>query len=193
MPDKIDLAGTLRKLRQFYRENKRPPSFQEIARLFRYRSKNAAFELVEKLIQKGHLRKDSKGKLCLDSLVGVKLLGSIQAGWPSPAEEELVDTLSLDEFLIRHPDQTFLVKVTGDSMIDAGIHEGDLVLVERGRQPKHRDIIIAQVDNEWTMKYYEKDGKGIRLVAANKKYPPIKPKEELKVGGVVIAVIRKYK
>jgi repressor LexA len=125
--------------------------------------------------------------------MGVKILGSIQAGWPSPAEEELVDTVSLDEYLIKHPEQTFLVKVTGDSMIDAGIHEGDLVLVERGRQPRHRDIVIAQVDNEWTMKYYEKAGREVRLMAANKKYPPIQPKEELNVGGVVVAVIRKYK
>ena len=78
-------------------------------------------------------------------------------------------------------------------MIEAGIQEGDLVLVERGRQPKHRDIVIAQVDNEWTMKYYEKSGKDTRLVAANKKYPPIVPKKELIIGGVIIAVIRKYK
>ncbi len=193
MPDKINFSGVLAKLRFFYREHHRPPSFYEIARLFGYKSKNAAFELVNKLIKKGFIKKDSKGRILLDALSGVKLLGSIQAGWPSPAEEELVDTMSLDEYLIKHPEQTFLVKVSGDSMIEAGIQEGDLVLVERGRQPKHRDIVIAQVDNEWTMKYYEKAGKEVRLVAANRKYPPIKPTEELNVGGVVIAVIRKYK
>ncbi len=193
MPDRIDLSGALAKLRSFCREERRPPSFREIARLFNYRSKNAAFELVQKLVQKNLLRKDRTGKILFDSLTGVKLLGSIQAGWPSPAEEELVDTLSLDEYLVRHPEQTFLVKVTGDSMIDAGIQEGDLVLVERGRAPAHRDIVVAQVDNEWTMKYYEKNGKDVRLVAANKKYPPITPREELKIGGVIIAVVRKYK
>lgn len=193
MPDKINFSEVVNKLRRFYREHKRPPSFREIKSLFGYKSTNAAFELVGKLIKKGFLKKDRQGKILFDSLMGVKILGSIQAGWPSPAEEELVDTVSLDEYLIKHPEQTFLIKVTGDSMIDAGIHEGDLVLVERGRQPKHRDIVIAQVDNEWTMKYYEKVGKEVRLVAANKKYPPIKPKEELNVGGVIVAVIRKYK
>ena len=193
MPTRINFADALSKLRFFYRERRRPPSFQEIARLFHYKSKNAAFELVGKLIKKGFLKKDSRGRILLDDLSGVRLLGSIQAGWPSPAEEELIDTMSLDEYLIKHPEQTFLVKVTGDSMIEAGIQEGDLVLVERGRQPKHRDIVIAQVDNEWTMKYYEKSGKDMRLVAANKKYPPIVPKKELIVGGVIIAVIRKYK
>lgn len=192
MKGKINFPETLARLRFFYRKHRRPPSFQEIARLFGYKSKNAAFELVGKLVNRGFLRKDAKGRILLDSLGGVRLLGSIQAGWPNPAEEELVDTMSLDEYLIKNPEQTFLVKVTGDSMMEAGIHEGDLVLVERGRNPKHRDIVIAQVDGEWTMKYFEQSGKGFRLVAANKKYPPIKPKEEFKLGGVIIAVIRKY-
>ena len=193
MPDKIDFSEVLKKFRSFYNEHHRPPSFHEVARLLHYKSKNAAFELIDKLIKRGFLKKDAQGRILFDSLKGVKLLGTIQAGWPSPAEEELVDTMSLDEYLIKHPEQTFLIKVSGDSMIDAGIHENDLVLVERGRQPKHRDIVIAQVDNEWTMKYYEKIGKDVVLVAANKKYPPMKPKEELKIGGVVVAVIRKYK
>ena len=193
MSDKINIPQALATLRGFYREHHRSPSIREIARLFGYRSTNAAFELVGKLVRKGFLRKDAHGRLLWDALKGVKLLGSIQAGWPNPAEEELVDTLSLDEYLIKHPEQTFLVKVTGDSMIEAGIQEGDLVLVERGRTPKHRDIVIAQVDHEWTMKYYERSGQAVRLVAANQKYPPITPKDELKVGGVVIAVIRKYK
>ena len=193
MPDKINFSEVLTKLRKFYRDRKRPPTFEEIKTLFSYKSKNAAFELVDKLIKRGLLHKDKQGKILFDSLNGVKLLGNVQAGWPSPAEEELVDTMSLDEYLIKHPEQTFLIKVSGDSMVDAGIQEGDLVLVERGRQPKHRDIVIAQVDNDWTMKYYEKVGKEVSLVAANKKYPPIKPKEELNIGGVVVAVIRKYK
>lgn len=193
MVNPINFSNAVNKLREFYRENHRTPSFAEIAEIFGYRSKNAAFELVNKLVEKGFLKKDSKGKILFDRLSGTKLLGTVQAGWPSPAEEELVDTMSLDEFLIERPEQTFLIKVTGDSMIDAGIQEGDLVLVERGRSPKNHDIVIAQVDNEWTMKYYEKSGNQVRLIAANKKFPPIKPREELKIGGVIVAVIRKYK
>ena len=193
MPNKTDLSAALSELRNFVREHKRPPSFLEIARLFRYKSKNAAFLLVNKLIEKGFLRKDPQGKVVFDALNGIKLLGTVQAGWPSPAEEELVDVMNLDEYLVRHPEQTYLIKVSGDSMIDAGIHEGDLVLVERGRQAKDQDIVIAQVDGEWTMKHYEKHGQVVRLIAANKKYPPILPKRELVIGGVVTAVIRKYK
>ncbi|MCG3175844.1 MAG: LexA repressor [Candidatus Omnitrophica bacterium] len=193
MPRTFDRAGALKKLREFYRSHHRPPSFDEIRELFGYRSKNSAFWIVRRLIESGFLRKDPKGKLVLDQLTGVKLLGSVAAGFPNPAEEELVDTLNLDEYLIRHPEQTFLVKVTGDSMIDAGIHEGDLVLVERGRSPKEGDIVIAQVDREWTLKYYQKKAGRPVLVAANVKYPPIVPREELTVGGVVVAVVRKYK
>ena len=193
MPNQSDLLAALSELRGFVREHKRPPSFMEIARLFRYKSKNAAFLLVNKLIDKGFLRKDEQGKIVFDALNGIKLLGSVQAGWPSPAEEELVDVMNLDEYLITHPEQTYLIKVTGDSMVDAGIHESDLVLVERGRAPKDGDIVVAQVDGEWTMKYYEKRGSTVRLIAANKKYAPIVPRRELVVGGVVTAVIRKYK
>ncbi len=193
MKTKIDLRRSLQVLRSFYRRSRRAPSFSEIARLFGYRSKNAAFFLVRRLADKGFLRQDEKGRILWDALKGTRLLGTVQAGWPSPAEEELVDTLSLDDYLIKHPEQTFLIKVSGDSMIDAGIREGDLVLVERGRNPRHGDIVIAQVDNEWTMKYYEKAGKEVWLRAANKKYPPLRPKQELVVGGVIVAVVRKYK
>lgn len=193
MAQQTDLMAALSELKGFVREYKRPPSFLEIARLFRYKSKNAAFLLVDKLVKRGLLRKDRQGKIIFDALNGVRLLGSVQAGWPSPAEEELVDILSLDEYLITHPEQTYLVKVSGDSMIDAGIHEGDLVLVERGRSPKDGDIVVAQVDGEWTMKFYEKRGSAVRLIAANKKYAPIVPQRELVTGGVITAVIRKYK
>lgn len=193
MPRTLDLKEAVRTLRAFYQRTRRAPSYDEIRELFHYRSKNAAFWLVKKLTEKGLISKDPDGCLRLDPLCGIKLLGTVQAGFPSAAEEELVDTLSLDEFLIRHPEQSYLVKVTGDSMIDAGIQPGDLVIVERGRTPKDNDIVIAEVDGEWTMKYYEKTGSQVTLRAANKKYKPIIPRDELKIGGVIVAVIRKYR
>ena len=85
------------------------------------------------------------------------------------------------------------MKVDGDSMIDAGIHPGDLVLVQRNLTPKAGDIVIAQVDKEWTMKYFEKRGGQITLRAANSKYPAITPRNELVIAGVVIANVRKYR
>jgi len=193
MRQKIDLRQAAQKLRDFQESRRRPPSFDEVRRLFRYRSKNAAFWLVEKLREKGALSKDAQGKLIVASGGGLKFLGAVQAGFPSPAEEELVDTMNLQEYLVKSPDQTYLIRVTGDSMKGAGIQEGDLVLVERGRQAREGDIVIAQVDGEWTMKYYEKRGRSVVLVAANAKYPPIEPQYEMVIGGVIVGVIRKYK
>lgn len=195
MPKTLDFEKITRKLRDFYTNKKRLPSFSELVRLFGYRSKGAVSFLVDRLIEKGFIEKDSSGRLIPSSgfRSGLKVLGTVQAGFPSPAEEELLDTLSLDEFLIPKPDATYLVKVSGDSMIEEGIKEGDLVLVERGRQAQPGDIVIAQVDGQWTLKFFEKKGGKITLRAANKNYPPIEPKRELVIGGVVVANIRKYK
>jgi repressor LexA len=194
MPKRIDFPLTLSKLKSFHAKHKRLPSFSEIQSLLDYSSKGGVSRLISRLVEKGILEQDSTGRLISTSLFegGLKVLGSVQAGFPSPAEEELIDTLSLDEFLIKKPQASYLVKVTGDSMIEDGIMPDDLVIVERGREPKNGDIVIAQVDGEWTMKHYFKRGREVILKAANKKYLPIKPKEELTVGGVVVACIRKY-
>ena len=77
-------------------------------------------------------------------------------------------------------------------MNGAGIMDGDLVIVEKGRNPKNGDIVLAEVDGEWTMKFLRRKGKEVVLEAANEKYPIIKAKTELRLGGVVTAVIRKY-
>ncbi|MDZ4165825.1 MAG: S24 family peptidase, partial [Smithellaceae bacterium] len=77
-------------------------------------------------------------------------------------------------------------------MIGEGIRENDLVIVERDRTAKNGDIVLAEVDGQWTMKYFSKNGNSVCLKSANPKYPTIRPKEELRLGGVVVAVIRKY-
>jgi repressor LexA len=180
-------------LSKFFRDNKRLPSYSEMAALFGFSSKNAVFRLVKRLEAEGYLEKDSHGRLApLSSRFGLPLLGYVQAGFPSPAEEELVDTLSLDEYLVRNPSASFLLKVTGDSMIDAGIHQDDLTIIERGQTPKNGDIVLAEVDGDWTLKYLEKRGNSVKLVAANKNYPPIVAKQELKIAGIVKGVVRRY-
>jgi SOS-response transcriptional repressor LexA len=77
-------------------------------------------------------------------------------------------------------------------MIEAGILPGDLLIVERGAAPRDGDIVIAQVDREWTMKYFRRRGAAVFLEAANKDYQPIHPTEELKIAAVVRGVVRKY-
>ena len=120
------------------------------------------------------------------------VLGLVEAGFPSPAEEELVDTMNLDDYLVENKEATYILKVKGDSMIDAGICEGDMVIVERKEVPKVGEIVIAEVDGEWTMKYLRKRGGRFYLEPANKNYRPIMPKDDLKIAAVVRAVVRKY-
>lgn len=157
------------------------------------RSKNAVSKLVVCLEEMNVLARDRKGRLLPRSMAyPVRLLGTVEAGFPSPAEEELADNISLDDLLIQNRQATFLLKVSGDSMIDAGILPGDMVIVDRGQTPKSGDIVIAEVDGAWTMKYFKKRGEMVVLLPANAKYKPIRPKSELNVAGVVTAVVRRY-
>jgi repressor LexA len=187
------LPAKVERLRVFYRRENRMPGYNEMLRLFGYASKNAVHALLLKLRDEGYvLKRQRKIAAGPKLLPGVRLLGAVQAGFPSPAEEELMDTLSLDQFLVKKPEATFMLTVSGDSMIEAGIQPGDLVLVERGATPKSGDIVVAQVDEEWTIKYFRKDRDGVRLEPANRKYRPIIPKRSLSVAGVVRTVIRRY-
>lgn len=161
--------------------------------LCRFKSKHAVTKLVRRLEAEGFVRKDAKGFLLPGNIYGnVKVLGFVQAGWPSPAEEELLDTMTLDEYLIENRDATYMLKVQGDSMKDAGIIDGDTVLVERTTSYKVGDIVVAEVDEEGTVKFLQKNQEGFYLAPANKDYSPIYPTSHLNVAAVVKAVIRKY-
>lgn len=181
------------KIISFYRKHRRMPSYAEIMALCGFKSKNAVFKLAKKLEGEGFLGKDRKGRLIPRNFYGkIRVLGQVEAGFPSPAEEELADTMSLDEFLIRNKEATYILRISGDSMKDAGILPGDMVLVDRSLIPVEGDIVIAEVDNHWTIKYLRKRGSKSYLEPANPNYPAIYPEDELKIAAVVKAVIRKY-
>lgn len=188
------LRTRIRTIALFYREKGRMPSFSEIGRIVGLSSKNAVFKLVRRMEALKVLERDETGRLLPRSIAAsVRVLGTVEAGFPSPAEEELADTLSLDDFLIDNRQATFMLRVSGDSMKDAGILPGDMVLIDKSQTAKSGDIIIAEVDGEWTMKFLKKRGEHVVLVPANPDYRPIRPKKELKIAGVVTAVIRKYR
>ncbi len=181
------------KIISFYKRTKRMPSYAEIMTLVGFKSKNAVYKLVNKLVGEGVLDKDSRGRLVPNKLIGeVPMLGLVEAGFPTVAEETNLDTLSIDEYLINDKDKTYLLEVKGDSMIDAGIQEGDLVVAERTSNPKEGDIVIAEVDGGWTMKYFRRKGTQVFLEPANKKYKPIYPEYDIKIAAVVTGVVRKY-
>ena len=89
-------------------------------------------------------------------------------------------------------DKLFVIKVGGDSMINAGINNGDLLLIKQAHEFKNGDIVVADVDGGWTMKYYQRRNREVILIPANKDYPNIYPKHELRIGGVVVSLIKKY-
>jgi len=193
METKRTVKSVAQKIADFSRDRHRMPTYEEMLTILSVRSKSVVHFWMNKLLKEGILEKDKSGHLTfINSLVGVPLAGEVSAGFPSPAEEELRDVISFDDYLITKQSDSFLLKVDGDSMTGAGIMPDDLVLVERGREPKTGDIVIAEVDGAWTMKYFHKKGKEVYLEAANPKYPRIAPVAEMHLGGVVTAVVRKY-
>ena len=123
-----------------------------------------------------------------------KVSGSVVAGFPSPAEQYHEPPLDLNELLVKRPAATYFVRVEGDSMIGAGIHEGDLLVVDRSLHPANGDIIIASIDGDFTVKTYRKDKGGIRLEPANEAYPAItiKSGQQLDYFGKVTACIHSF-
>ena len=118
---------------------------------------------------------------------------SVQAGFPSPAEN-YKETLDFNELLIDNAPATFVLRVSGQSMVDAGLSDEDLIVVDRSRTPKNGDIVVMQIDNEYTVKRFLKKGSGFYLKAENSsgQYPDIFPREgqEWKLFGVVNYVIK---
>lgn len=118
----------------------------------------------------------------------------VRAGFPSPADDFHVKRIDLNDELIKHPAGTYLVRVSGDSMEGAGINDGDVLVVDRSLTPKHGHIVIAVVDNDFTVKYlHQRPGK-VCLRPANPTYPEIRFKEgqTLEIWGVVTACIKKF-
>jgi len=118
----------------------------------------------------------------------------VQAGFPSPADDHLEDTLDLNTHLIHHQEATFFVKAQGDSMIGAGIHQGDILIVDKSLTPKNGKIVIAVVDGEFTVKRLHKYKGNITLKAENPEFEDIKIRgtDELIIWGVVTSVIHQY-
>lgn len=180
------------KILSFYQKHRRMPVYQEIMNLLGFKSRNAVFKLINKLVDEGFVKKDAKGKLIPNKVFGeVPLLGSVTAGLPMAVEPDQYDSMSLDDFLIENKAASFMLEVDGDSMIDAQIADGDLVIAEKTNKAKDGDIVIAEVDGEWTMKYFRQKGTNVWLQPANKKYSNIYPEHDLKIGAIVKAVIRK--
>jgi SOS-response transcriptional repressor LexA len=190
----FDYNQQKKKIIDFYKSTRRVPSYSEALELLKLSSKNSIFRIYNKLIGEGILTKDSKGKISFTkSYEGVPLLGVVEAGFPTYTEEYQLDKVDLEEMLVDDSQNSYMLEVKGDSMIEAHIEDGDMVIAKKSSTPKVGDIVIAEVDGGWTMKYYRIDRRGKPfLEPANKKYKPIYPEYDLHIAAVVTAVIRKY-
>jgi repressor LexA len=182
------------------REHNLPPSVSEMATYLQVKSKNAVAKLLNSLEEAGYIQTTGKarGIKVLDSLnqimekgyIRAPILGSIQAGSPHWAEEQVEDWINLPQTLIRGRKEVFLLRVRGDSMINAGIFDNDLVIVRPIKEPKHNDIVVALLHDEATVKRFIQIKNRTYLKAENADYQNIYPKEEWTVQGKVVGVIR---
>lgn len=119
----------------------------------------------------------------------------VRAGFPSPADDYIEERLDLNQHLIAHPSATFFVRVSGESMIDAGIQDGDILVVDRSLDARHEDIVIATLDGEFTVKRLVYRGDKPWLVPSNPAYPDIRLTEEMEtvIWGVVTSVIHSFR
>ena len=119
---------------------------------------------------------------------------SINAGFPSPAEDHVDVSLNLNDYLVKHPSSTFYIYVKGDSMIGSGIYDGDLMVVDRSLDPKSNNVVVAVIDGEFTVKKIYKKNNQIHLLPDNKNYKPIRIKEgmDFQVWGVVTHSIHHF-
>ncbi|MBY0310357.1 hypothetical protein K2Q16_04405 [Patescibacteria group bacterium] len=187
------------KIYRFTRLRGRTPSYDEVCQIFDYKSKSSAHYLIKKLIREGYLKKSDNGSIQLLewSDISIPFLGMMHAGktvgFPSPSEEETAEVMTLSELLMVDLHSAKLFKVQGDSMIEAGIFENDILLVESTDKWSVGDIVIAEIDGEETLKYIFKDKDGRPyLKPANCDMKIMKPEEYLKVKAVVKNVIKSY-
>ena len=185
-------------IEQYQEENQRPPTIREIQDHCGFKSPRAVSYILEKLeaarliIRRAHSRGVQLTKAAAGAAVQLPLFASIPAGSPDEFEAgEATETLRFipTTLGISNPGKAFAVRVRGDSMIDAGIFSGDIVVLEN-KEAKHGDIVAALIDGENTLKRLVKDQGRVYLKAENDAYPNLDPVEKLDIQGVVVSVLR---
>jgi repressor LexA len=212
--DNLKKALTLRQeevyeyIRTRTQETRLPPTVREIGERFHISSTNGVRSILAALIKKGYIKRSprlSRGIEILDNepaaptvenasnMVEIPIIGRVAAGAPILAVQNLEGTVTVDRDFLASQPNVFALRVKGDSMINAGIFDGDLVFAREQKVADRGEMIIAQVDDEATVKYYQPQPEWIELRPANPKYSPIivKPESHFSIAGRVIGVMRK--
>lgn len=182
---------SLATLQDYYAEHQVLPSYSTLADLLKVESKSTASVLVNRLALQQYVAFTPDKRLKPGPRFFERyLFESVQAGLPEAAGDVPPEAITLDRFLIDKPSHTIIIKVKGDSMIDAGIHDGDMAVVERRFHANRGEIVVAIVDNQFTLKYLDQDRNGLFLRAANPAFAPIRG--EFEIFGVMVGLVRKY-
>ncbi|MBI5154550.1 transcriptional repressor LexA [Candidatus Poribacteria bacterium] len=198
-------------IKTFIEQNSYSPSLDEIAKGMDLSSLATVHKHLANLAEKGLIRRHwNRGRgieicnelssphmvqMALEACYAIPIRGTVAAGQPlDVAEDDLSERLSVPADLIRNADETFVLRVRGDSMIDEGIHEGDFIICERRKEARNGQVVVALVNNyETTVKFFYKEGEQVRLQPANPYMAPIYVKaRDIEVQGIVIGLVRKY-
>ena len=180
-------------LQDYYSRHRALPSYASIGQLLGLKSKSSVAAMVARLKLAGFIDSTPDRRLAPTKRFFERALAttSVQAGIPDPINDESADALTIDDYLIERPSHTVLVRVKGDSMIDAGILEGDLIVVEKTVTAKRGDIVVAIVDSQFTVKRLDIERGRFVLKPENKAYPVIRPEGTLEIFGVMVGLVRK--
>ena len=187
-------------IRRYLRKYGYPPTVREIGQALGLHSPSTVHAHLAKIEQIGLLRRDPSKPRAIEVMVGkarkalrgpgVPMVGNVAAGEPILAEENIEDYLQVPSVIGGEDDDDYVLRVRGDSMVGAGILEGDYVVVRPAQTASHGEIVVALIEDEATVKRYFKEKDGVRLQAENPDYAPIRSKDA-KVLGKVVGVFRK--
>lgn len=181
-------------LQSYYAEHRVLPSYARLMSLLGFASKSAVKKVLERLEGMGMLERTTDGDWAPSERFFDRAIATqpVPAGMPISADSDVHEQITIDRFLIQQPNKTVLIRVKGDSMVDAGIHDGDLAVVERKTEATQGDIVVAVVDDQFTLKTLARDKDGYQLLPANPNYPVIRPNGKLEIFGVLVGLVRKY-
>ena len=179
-------------IKESLQSNGYPPTRAEIAKILDFKSVNAAESHIKALVKKGVIQKvpgSSRGIKLVEEISGIPLIGSVAAGSPIMAFENVEKTIHSNPL---NKSVDFFLRVQGESMIDAGIFDKDLVGVRKTRDAENGEIVVARLEDEVTLKRFKKDSSGIRLVAENESFLDIRVDEtsNFPIEGKAVGIIR---
>ena len=186
-------ASYLSKLQDYYAKHNVIPSYAAIGKLWGISAKSWVANYVSRFKEEGYLKLAPDKRLGPGPRFFERRLARapIRAGLPHAEPEDGYDVVTIDNYLVKQPSRTSLIRVKGDSMVDAGILEGDLIVVEQQADANVGDIVVAIVDDEFTIKCLERERGSFVLKPANDAYPVIRPKGKLEIFGVMVGLIRR--